>query len=67
MSCIILFVSARATHDVWCFSLGYCLTGKGDGQMSVKGGALPLGVKPVRLGLALRRCPCHDMLFCRIL
>ena len=38
--------SARATHDARCFSIGFYLTGKVNGQMRVSEGTLPLGVKP---------------------
>ena len=39
--------SARATHDARCFSIGLYLIGKGNGQMRVTEGTLPLSVKPV--------------------
>ena len=39
--------SVRATLDARCFSIGFCLRGKVNGQMRVTEGNLPLGVKLV--------------------
>ena len=41
--------SARATRDARCCSLGFYLIRKGNEQMRVAEGTLPLGVRPVRI------------------
>ena len=46
---VCLVVPARATHDARCFSMGFYLTGKVNGQMRVSKSTLPLGVKPVKI------------------